>query len=70
MGVGLDGGREIWVGWGPGSRVLGDERYTGKVRMTFIRLFTFSFLVSPSQLQKRKSAPRNDGRLEERLGTT
>ena len=34
------------------------------------RLFTFPFLVSPSQLQKRKSAPRNDGRLEERLGTT
>ena len=34
------------------------------------RLFTFSFLVSPSLLQKRKSAPRNDGCLEERLWTT
>ena len=48
----MDGIREIWVGWGPGGRVLGDERYTGKVGMTFIRLFTFPFLVSPSQLQK------------------
>ena len=30
----------------------------------------FSFLVSPSQLQKRNPAPRYDGLLEEQLGTT
>ena len=28
------------------------------------------FTLSPSQLQKRKSAPRNGSRLEKRLGTT
>ena len=31
---------------------------------------TTLFLVSTSQLQKWKSAPRNDSRLEKRLGTT
>ena len=31
----MDGGREIWVGWGPVGRVLGDERYTGKIGTTF-----------------------------------
>ena len=69
-GLGLDGGREIWVGWGPGCRVLGIERYTGKVGTNFHMSFTFPCLVSPSQLQKQKSAPRNDSRLEKRLGTT
>ena len=36
----------------------------------FIQLFTFSFLVSPSQLQKRKSVSRKEGRLDKRLGKT
>ena len=57
-------------GFGGAQVVLGDERYIGKVRTTFIRLFLFLFLVTPSQLQKQKSAPRNDSRLEERLGMT
>ena len=52
--------REIGVGWGLGGRDLGDERYTAKVETTFYMIFTFLLLVSPSQLQKQKSVPRND----------
>ena len=42
----LDGGREIWVEWGPGGRVLDDERYTGKVGTHFYMTFHVSV---PSQ---------------------
>ena len=44
---------ELGVGPRKGGRDLGDERYTGKVEELLIQLFTFPFLVSPSQLQKQ-----------------
>ena len=36
----------MWIGWGPEGRVLGDERYTGKVGATFYTTFHVSV---PSQ---------------------
>ena len=45
----LDDGRKIWVGLGPGGRVLGDETYMGKVGMT---IYTTFYVSVPIQLQK------------------
>ena len=45
-GVRAGWGLEIWVGWGPGGRVLGDERYTDIVGMTIYTTFHVSV---PSQ---------------------
>ena len=41
-GLGLNGGREIRVGWGLGGKCLDDESFTGKVEMNLCATFLIS----------------------------
>ena len=67
LGVGAKGWMGVWRQGQGRAQEVGTWLMRGtqaKQKQLFIRLFTFSFLVSPSQLQKQKSVPRNDGRLD------
>ena len=63
VGVGGKGWMGVGRYWQVGAQEVGSwvmRIIQAKQERLFIRLFMFPFIVSPSQLQKQKSAPRND----------
>ena len=58
---GLDGGKEIGVGWCLGGRCQGDESFTGKAEMTLYMTFVIFVSASETKVSSKKQSAERHG---------